>query len=65
MAGDDSESLEVEITNSNGLNIWKQSVSLDNHSAKLSLNAASGVYMVIVTNPKTKQRVIKKLVIQK
>ncbi len=60
----DTDVLDVEINAIDGFNLIKQSVSLSNHSAKLSFNAAAGVYMVIITNPKTKQRVIKKLVIQ-
>ena len=60
----DAEALDIEINAMNGFNLIKQSVPLNNHSAKLSFNASSGIYMVIITNPKRNTRVIKKLVIQ-
>jgi hypothetical protein len=60
----DTDALEVEINAVNGLNVLKQNVTLHNHAAKLNLKASEGVYIVIITNTKTKQRVTKKLVIQ-
>lgn len=60
----DTEALEIEINTVNGLTVLKQNVTLHNHAAKLNLNVNDGVYIVIITNTKTKQRVTKKLVIQ-
>ena len=57
--------MDIEVKAPNGFSVLKQSVTLQNHSAKLNLKASNGLYIVIISNTKTNQRVIKKLVIQK
>ncbi len=42
-----------------------KTIALTNGIGKLNIKAANGVYMVIITNNKTNERVIKKLAIQK
>jgi hypothetical protein len=61
----DTESVDVIINNVNGVAISKETINLVNGIGKLSIKASNGVYMVIITNNKTNERVIKKLVIQK
>lgn len=61
----DLESIDVTVSNVNGLQITKETLSLVNGLAKLNIKAVSGVYMLTVTNNQTHERLIKKLVIQK
>ena len=61
----DTESIDVVINNVNGVAISKETINLANGIVKLNIKASNGVYMVIITNNKTNERVIKKLVIQK
>jgi hypothetical protein len=56
--------IEVQINTSNGLVINQQKLNLANSVSKLSLKVSNGVYFITITNPDTKQRVVKKLVIQ-
>ena len=42
-----------------------KTIALTNGIGKLNIKASNGVYMVIITNNKTNERVIKKLVVQK
>lgn len=59
------ENVNVTINNINGLAISNETIALTNGIGKLNFKAANGVYMVIITNNKTNERVFKKLVIQK
>lgn len=61
----DVENIDVTINNVNGLAVSNETIVLTNGIGKFNVKAPSGVYMVIITNKQTNERVIKKLVIQK
>lgn len=65
IAKSELESVDVTVNNINGLAFSKETIALTNGIGKLNIKASNGVYMVIITNNKTNERVIKKLVIQK
>jgi len=59
------KAVEVSISSMNGVFLGKEILTATNGVAKINADLPSGVYMVTVTNTQTKQRTVKKLVVQK
>ena len=65
LQGNNIKTVEVSITTISGFQIGTEVVALAGGTGKLNMPLKDGVYLLIVTDPNTGYRVVKKLIIQK
>lgn len=60
-----NETMEIRVKDVNGKIVYTQYLQLSNEMSNFKLDICNGVYIVHITNTKTHETIIKKLVIQK
>lgn len=61
----EKDGILIEIMDVTGVKIYSEKIPLSNGTGHLDLTVSNGIYFVKITNPKTNENIVKRIVIQK